>query len=334
MGQQRMVGGLPNFLARFDAGAGGMFGPFADGVAHMGEAGDFVESNPAFAAIAQAADDSAGIVSKVLGHFATAPGAVARFEGGRAVPVEQGGDRFDAVVEELVDQATVKINARFVDLAAPGGDDAGPGDAEAIVLNAEGGHQLNISGEPVVVVAGDGPGFAVFGCAPGSAAPQLAEGVPNAGQAAIVADCTFDLVGGGGGPPLEVGGELAGRLSQIRSNRHGDEKMREIVYSRVNPLLQLMSITLKPEQERIVQAQIQLGKFATPDQAIDLALSLLEKWDELEQFESEWFEETRLKLASASAQIERGEVLDGPTVIAALQTKLNQARAVAECQDL
>jgi antitoxin ParD1/3/4 len=110
--------------------------------------------------------------------------------------------------------------------------------------------------------------------------------------------------------------------------------MREIVYSRVNPLLQLMSITLKPEQERIVQAQIQLGKFATPDQAIDLALSLLEKWDELEQFESEWFEETRLKLASASAQIERGEVLDGPTVIAALQTKLNQARAVAECQDL
>jgi antitoxin ParD1/3/4 len=91
-----------------------------------------------------------------------------------------------------------------------------------------------------------------------------------------------------------------------------------------------MSITLKPEQEQIVQAQIQSGKFATPDQAIDLALRLLEEW---QGSESEWLEATRQKLASASAQIERGEVLDGPTVIAGLQAKLNQARAVAECPD-
>ena len=91
-----------------------------------------------------------------------------------------------------------------------------------------------------------------------------------------------------------------------------------------------MSITLKPEQEKIVQTQIQLGKFTTTDQAIDRALRLLEEWDDSE---AQWIEETRQKLASASAQIDRGEVLDGPTVIAQLQAKLNQARAVAECRD-
>lgn len=58
----------------------------------------------------------------------------------------------------------------------------------------------------------------------------------------------------------------------------------------------LMSITLKPEQEKIVQTQIQLGKFATTDQAIDQALRLLEEWDESE---ARWVEETRQKLASA-----------------------------------
>jgi Arc/MetJ-type ribon-helix-helix transcriptional regulator len=42
-------------------------------------------------------------------------------------------------------------------------------------------------------------------------------------------------------------------------------------------LCKLMSIVLKPEQEKIVQAQIQSGKCKTPDQAIDLALRLLEE---------------------------------------------------------
>jgi antitoxin ParD1/3/4 len=91
-----------------------------------------------------------------------------------------------------------------------------------------------------------------------------------------------------------------------------------------------MSITLKPEQEKIVQTQIQLGKFTTTDQAIDRALRLLEEWDNAD---AQWVEETRQKLASASAQIDRGEVLDGPTVIAQLQARLNQARSVAECLD-
>ena len=91
-----------------------------------------------------------------------------------------------------------------------------------------------------------------------------------------------------------------------------------------------MSITLKPEQEQIIQSQVQLGRFATADQSIDQSLRLLEEWD---ASDARWVAETRQKLASASAQIDRGEVLDGPTVIAQLQANLNQARAVAECRD-
>jgi antitoxin ParD1/3/4 len=90
-----------------------------------------------------------------------------------------------------------------------------------------------------------------------------------------------------------------------------------------------MSIVLKPDQEKIVQAQIQSGKCKTPDQAIDLALRLLEEWAVFD--DRSWMEETRQKLASASAQIERGEVLDGATVVAQLQAKLDQAREAAEC---
>ena len=93
-----------------------------------------------------------------------------------------------------------------------------------------------------------------------------------------------------------------------------------------------MSITLKPEQKQIIQSQVQSRRFATADQAIDRALRILEEWD---ASDARWVAETRQKLASASAsaQIDRGEVLDGPTVIAQLQAKLNQTRAVAECRD-
>jgi antitoxin ParD1/3/4 len=88
-----------------------------------------------------------------------------------------------------------------------------------------------------------------------------------------------------------------------------------------------MSITLKPEQEQFIQSQIQAGRFATAEEAIDVALSLLEQSNE---DYAEWVEDTRQKLDVAVAQIERGEVLDGETVMAQLQEKLNKAREAFE----
>jgi antitoxin ParD1/3/4 len=84
-----------------------------------------------------------------------------------------------------------------------------------------------------------------------------------------------------------------------------------------------MSIILKPEQEQFIQSQVLAGKFATAEEAIDVAISLLERLDEGYE---EWVEATRQKIEVGMAQIERGEVLDGETVIAQLQEKLDRAR--------
>jgi antitoxin ParD1/3/4 len=87
-----------------------------------------------------------------------------------------------------------------------------------------------------------------------------------------------------------------------------------------------MNSPINPELEQIIPARIQLEQLTASDQAMDLAVQPLE---EVPGFERQWMAETRQKLASASAQIERGEVLDGLTVIAGLQAKLNQARETA-----
>jgi antitoxin ParD1/3/4 len=80
-----------------------------------------------------------------------------------------------------------------------------------------------------------------------------------------------------------------------------------------------MNLTLTPEQAQIIQAQIQSGRFTNPEEAIGLALQLLERSNESY---AEWMEETRQKIQAAPEQVDRGEVLDGATVIAKLQEKL------------
>lgn len=89
-----------------------------------------------------------------------------------------------------------------------------------------------------------------------------------------------------------------------------------------------MNLTLTPEQAQIIQAQIQSGRFTNPEEAIELALRLLERSNENY---AEWVEETRQKIQVAIEQIDRGEVLDRETVVAQLQEKLRTARETKEC---
>jgi antitoxin ParD1/3/4 len=84
-----------------------------------------------------------------------------------------------------------------------------------------------------------------------------------------------------------------------------------------------MNLTLTPEQAQIIQAQIQSGRFTNPEEAIELALHLLERSNESY---AEWVEETRQKIQVAVDQVDRSEVLDGATVVAQLQEKLRKAR--------
>ncbi|RCJ24244.1 CopG family transcriptional regulator [Nostoc sp. ATCC 43529] len=84
-----------------------------------------------------------------------------------------------------------------------------------------------------------------------------------------------------------------------------------------------MNIELKPEHEQFIQAQIASGKFTNADEVIDVALQLLEK---INSEYAQWVEETRQKVDVAIAEIERGEVLDGETVVMEILEKFQKAR--------
>ncbi|MCU0571244.1 MAG: type II toxin-antitoxin system ParD family antitoxin [Oculatellaceae cyanobacterium Prado106] len=84
-----------------------------------------------------------------------------------------------------------------------------------------------------------------------------------------------------------------------------------------------MEILLKPEQQQFVQAQIASGKFTNADEVVDVAFRLLEK---LGNEYSQWIEETREKIDLARVELERGEGLDGETVVHQILDRFQQAR--------
>ncbi|HAG80623.1 MAG TPA: type II toxin-antitoxin system ParD family antitoxin [Cyanobacteria bacterium UBA12227] len=88
-----------------------------------------------------------------------------------------------------------------------------------------------------------------------------------------------------------------------------------------------MKVTLKPEQEMFIKAQIANGRFANADEVVDVAFRLLEK---LSAEYSHWVEETRQKVDIAIAEIDREEILDGETFVDQLLDKFRQAREVRE----
>ncbi|MGL5065890.1 MAG: ribbon-helix-helix domain-containing protein [Microcoleus sp.] len=87
-----------------------------------------------------------------------------------------------------------------------------------------------------------------------------------------------------------------------------------------------MSITLSPEQEQLILAQLATGRYSSREEVLSVALLLLQKFSD---DYATWLEETRKKVEIGLAQIERGEVLDSETVIAQLEQKIDRARAGA-----
>lgn len=88
-----------------------------------------------------------------------------------------------------------------------------------------------------------------------------------------------------------------------------------------------MNITLKAEIEQFIQAQIATGRFANAEEVISKALKLLEERDKEYQ---EWVEETRQKVDVAIAELERGEGLDGETVVMQILDRFQKAREVQQ----
>jgi antitoxin ParD1/3/4 len=84
-----------------------------------------------------------------------------------------------------------------------------------------------------------------------------------------------------------------------------------------------MTIALKPEQEQLILAQVATGRYADSTEVIDRALQLLTE-------EAAWIEETREKLAIGVAELDRGEGVDGPTIMNQMLERFQQARESSE----
>jgi antitoxin ParD1/3/4 len=83
-----------------------------------------------------------------------------------------------------------------------------------------------------------------------------------------------------------------------------------------------MNLTLKPELENFIHQEILAGRYASPDEAIEAALNLLQSKNAIDRLATE----LRTQIDSAAAQLDRGEGLDGESVIANLRGKLQAAK--------
>jgi antitoxin ParD1/3/4 len=84
-----------------------------------------------------------------------------------------------------------------------------------------------------------------------------------------------------------------------------------------------MSITLNPEQESIVTNLIATGSFQTADEVLQVALKLLEI--ERQSYQS-WVAETREQVREGIESLDRGEGVDGETVVNDLLAKLRRVK--------
>ncbi len=86
-----------------------------------------------------------------------------------------------------------------------------------------------------------------------------------------------------------------------------------------------MSITLNSEQETIVANLIATGSFQTADEVLQVALKLLET--ERQSYQS-WVVQTRAQVQEGIDSLDRGEGVDGETVVNDLLAKLRRTREV------
>lgn len=82
-----------------------------------------------------------------------------------------------------------------------------------------------------------------------------------------------------------------------------------------------MSIELKPEQEKFIEAQVANGKYNSPQEVVDRMFVIFERFQD--DYE-EWLEDTRQKIEEGIESLDKGEGIDGQLVINRLRKRLHQ----------
>ncbi len=90
-------------------------------------------------------------------------------------------------------------------------------------------------------------------------------------------------------------------------------------------------LTITPEHEKLIQNQLDTGRYTNAEEVLEIALQLLARLDTEHQV---WIEETRQQIAIGIAELdsseptlrERGEGVDGATAMAGYLQQFQAAR--------
>src|SRR3712207_5103474 len=175
---------------RFDADDGTADLRFSAAVSLVNERGELVDGEEVLDAVAELLGHIPRVVGERLWCLARPPPAVPVLQGLRQVPVVERGERLDADGEQFVDEAVVEVQPLRVGRTGAFGEDARPGDREAVGISAKIPHQRHVFFVAVVVVIGDVTGVAVL-----DLARSVGEGVPDRLALAVFVPRSLDLVG-------------------------------------------------------------------------------------------------------------------------------------------
>jgi antitoxin ParD1/3/4 len=71
-------------------------------------------------------------------------------------------------------------------------------------------------------------------------------------------------------------------------------------------------LTITSEHEKLIQSRLETGRYANAEEVLAIALHLLARLNTEHQA---WIEDTRQQIATGIAELDRGEGIDGPTVM-------------------
>ena len=83
-----------------------------------------------------------------------------------------------------------------------------------------------------------------------------------------------------------------------------------------------MSISLNPDQERLIEAKLRSGKYRSAEEVLELALRLLDEYD---RADAEWVEEVREKIDAAMVASTHTPPIDGETFVNQILERFQQA---------
>ncbi|MEH1794773.1 MULTISPECIES: ribbon-helix-helix domain-containing protein [unclassified Nostoc] len=82
-----------------------------------------------------------------------------------------------------------------------------------------------------------------------------------------------------------------------------------------------MSISLTPDQERFIQTKLQAGKYRSAEEALEIALRLLDEYD---RADAEWVEDVREKIDAAILASDQTPSIDGETFVNQILKRFQQ----------